>query len=144
MRSLILPALALPALLSCGGEVVSVPVEPGSPAIQEELLAEAVGVETRGGAFMALLDAGCEIPCETTATYSTAPDNPAELSLALYRGGAKLATENHFLGRFVVSEIPPVEGGVPQVELTLRADGTGIHLAARDPAGGSVRLRRLY
>lgn len=144
MRSRALAGIGLSMLLSCSGERVAVPVEPDSPAIQEERLAEAVGIETVGGGFTALLQAGCEIPCEITSTYSTAPDNPSQISLALFRGNDKLAARNHFLGRYVVSEIPVADRDVPQVELTLRADVTGIHLAARDLSGGSIRLRRLY
>ncbi len=146
MRPRIRPtlALALATLLGCGGEVVTVPVEPDSPAIRDERLAEAVGIETLGGRFAVLLAAGCELPCETTSTYSTASDKPAEISLALYRGSDGQAARNHFLGRYVVSEISVAGRDVPQVELTLRADATGLHLAARDLAGGSIRLRRLY
>ena len=142
MRSWIV--LGTLSLLGCGGEVVTVPVEPGSPAIQDGRLAESVGLETRGGTFTPLLEAGCELPCEISGTYSTAPYKATELSLALYRGNDRLTVQNYFLGRYLVSEIPAVERGVPQVELTLRADTTGLHLFARDPAGGAVRLRRLY
>lgn len=144
MRWRILAWIGLPWLLACGGELVTVAVEPESPAIQDDRLAEAVGIETLGGAFTVLLEAGCTLPCETTNTFSTAPDKPAELSLALFRGNDKLAAQNYFLGRYVVSEIPAAERGVPQVELTLRADATGIHLDARDLSGGSIHLRRLY
>jgi molecular chaperone DnaK (HSP70) len=55
-----------------------------------------------------------------------------------------VALQNYFLGRYVVSEIAPVPRGVPQVELTVRADEAGLQLLARDPTGGSIRLRRLY
>jgi molecular chaperone DnaK (HSP70) len=136
--------LCCTALLSCGGESVAVPVEPGSPAIQDERLAEAVGIETVGGGFAVLLEAGCALPCESTTTYTTAADKPAELSLALFRGNERVASQNYFLGRYVVSEIAPVPRGVPQVELTVRADEAGLQLLARDPTGGSIRLRRLY
>jgi molecular chaperone DnaK len=131
-------------LLGCGGEVVVLPVETDSPAIGEDTLTEAVGIERLGGGFVVLLEAGCELPCETTGTYSTASDKPSELSLALFRGNERIATQNQFLGRYVVSEIDEVPRGVPQVELTLRADATGIHLGARDLSGGSIQLRRLY
>ena len=144
MRQGALAALVLCTLLSCGGEVVEVAVEPGSPAIEAERLAQGIGIETLGGAFAVLLEAGCTLPCESTNTYATASDRPSELSLALYRGNERLVTGNYFLGRYVVSEIAPSPGGVPQVSLTLRADSTGIHLAAQDLSGGSIRLRRLY
>ncbi len=130
--------------LGCGADPIAVAVEPDSPAIREEKLTEAVGIETFGGAFVVLLEAGCELPCEAISTYSTAPDKPGEISLALFRGKERVANRNTFLGRYVVSEIDEVPRGVPTVELTLRADATGIHLAARDLSGGPIQLRRLY
>jgi len=103
---------------------------------------ESIGIETLGGLFTPLLEAGCSIPCEVTNTFSTAADNQSEISIALVRGTNELAAQNHDLGRFVVKGIPPAPRGEPQVEIAVRAAGGTISLAVRDLSGARLQLVR--
>jgi molecular chaperone DnaK (HSP70) len=137
-------ALALLVLLACssGSAATSIEVEKNSPAIREGRLTQAVGIETLGGVFTAFLDVGCSVPCETTQIFSTGADNQTEISIAMFRGTAGLAAENHSLGRFTIVDIPEATRGQPQIAVTLRADATSILLSARGLEGISIRLLR--
>lgn len=134
--------LALVLASSARAQVALIDVEPGSPAIRDGRLVEAIGIETLGGVFTPLLEIGCSIPCETTKTFGTAADGQTEISVTLFRGRAERVAGNHALGRFVVSEIPARPRGEPKVAITLRAESTGIVLSAREHSGARVRLRR--
>ena len=127
---------------SAAAQVATIEVEAASPAISRGLLVESVGIETLGGVFIPLLEAGCTLPCEVTNTFSTAADNQTEISIALARGTKDLAADNHTLGRFVVRGIPPAPRGEPQVAITVRAAGKSISLAARELSGARVLLLR--
>jgi molecular chaperone DnaK len=132
-------------ILACGVHTpvaATIDVEPDSPATRGGRLAEAVGLETLGGVFTPILESGCSIPCEVTQTFSTAANNQTEISIALYRGSDKLASKNHFLGRFLIADIPAEPRGVPRVAVSLRAEAVGIVLAARDLSGAPVAIRR--
>lgn len=117
-------------------------VESHSPAIEGDHLREAVGIETFGGVFTPLLQVGCTLPCETTQTFSTAADGQTEITLALARGAAPLAADNHSLGRFVVMGIPAAPRGKPLVAITFRAEGDALWLSTRESSGAAIRLRR--
>ena len=139
-----LRTLLFAVALGCSGasKIATVVVEASSPAISDGTLVESVGIETLGGVFTSLLQAGCTLPCEVTNTFSTAADNQSEISIALVRGTAELAAENHSLGRFAVIDIPAAPRGEPQVAITLRASGNSIALAARELSGSPIQLVR--
>ena len=131
-------------LLGCSAtaQVATVVVEADSPAISNGALVESVGIETLGGVFTPLLKAGCTLPCEVTNTFSTAADDQTEISIALVRGTAELAAENHFLGSFAVTDIPAAPRGEPKVAITLRVSGHDISLLVRELSGSPVHLLR--
>ncbi len=127
---------------SAAAPIAYIVVERNSPAIVAGRLSQAVGIETLGGVFTPLLEAGCSIPCETTKTFSTAADNQSEISIALFRGTAELAADNLALGRFAVTGIPAAPRGIPQVAITFRAESAGISISARELSGATVQLER--
>jgi molecular chaperone DnaK len=141
MRHLI-PMLALVAGCGVSEPPARVVVEANSPALSEQQLVEPVGIETLGGVFTPLLEAGCGLPCETRQTFSTAEDNQSEISITLFRGNAARVVENTRLGRFLIQEIPPASRGQPQIVVTIRAEQTAIVLLARDAAGRTLTLVR--
>jgi molecular chaperone DnaK len=115
-------------------------VEDRSPAIGSGLLVEDIGIETLGGVFTVLLARGVRVPASKTEVFSTATDNQNQIEIRLYRGGARMAAQNISLGRFVVTNIPAAPRGLPNIEVTFRADGNAIALEARDRGGAQIRL----
>ena len=121
---------------------VSVVIEANSPALGRDQVAESIGVETLGGVFTRILEAGCPLPCEVTHTFSTAQDKQTEIKISLSRGSGRLVSENHPLGSFAVVGIPPLPRGKPIIAVTLRATGADIILIAKDSAGAQLRIER--
>ncbi len=131
-------ALLAMTLAACSGmstvTVVWELVEAPSPAVDTARgeLVEGVGIETLGGVFTPILEAGCRLPCSRTETFSTAADGQTEIQLSLFRSsGAKLVGEATSLGDYSVVELPAKPRGVVQVEVMFVADESGVRIMAR-------------
>ena len=93
---------------------------------------EALGIETLGGVFTPLIEAGTAVPCSVSEIFSTATDGQAQIMVAPFRGTNRMAASNHPLGRFQIVGIPSAPRGTPQVEVTLTITERQILISARD------------
>lgn len=77
------------------------------------------------------------IPTKKSQVISTWEDNQQTVSVRIYEGERPTAKDNHYLGEFSVSGIPPAPRGQPQVEITFEIDSNGIlNVAAEDKGTG--------
>ena len=61
----------------------------------------------------------------------------AVLSSQVFEGERAMTKDNHILGKFELSGIPPAPRGVPQIEVTFEVDANGIlQVSAEDKATG--------
>lgn len=59
------------------------------------------------------------------------------LDLQVYEGERAMTKDNHLLGKFDLTGIPPAARGVPQIEVTFDIDSNGIlNVAAQDKGTG--------
>jgi len=94
-----------------------------------------LGVETKGGIFTRIIDRNTTIPCEKSKIFTTAEDYQTSVDIHILQGERPLAKDNHSLGRFTLSGIPPAPMGVPQIEVKFKIDANGImHVTAKDLA----------
>jgi molecular chaperone DnaK len=96
-----------------------------------------LGIETLGGVFTKLIDRNTTIPTKKSEVFSTATDNQSSVEIHILQGERPMAADNHTLGKFTLSGIPPAPRGIPQIEVTFDIDANGIlNVTAKDKGTG--------
>ncbi|MEO0483251.1 MAG: molecular chaperone DnaK, partial [Planctomycetota bacterium] len=85
-----------------------------------------LGVETLGGVMTSLIERNTTIPTSKKEIFSTAADSQPSVTIKVYQGERKMATDNRLLGQFDLEGIPPAPRGVPQIEVEFSLDANGI------------------
>ncbi len=96
-----------------------------------------LGIETEGGVMTALVERNTTIPTEKKQVFSTAADHQTAVTIQVYQGERKMASDNRRLGQFNLEGIPPAPRGVPQIEVKFDIDQNGIlNVSAKDLGTG--------
>lgn len=103
-----------------------------------------LGIETMGGVFTKLIESNTTIPAKKSEVFSTASDNQPSVEIHVLQGERPMAKDNRTIGRFHLSDIPPSQRGVPQIEVIFDIDANGImQVSAKDKGTGKEQNIRI-
>ena len=96
-----------------------------------------LGIEMEGGTMAKLIKRNTVIPTKKSEVFSTAEDNQDAVTTSVYEGERAMVKDNHHLGTFDLTGIPPAPRGIPQLEVTFELDVNGIlRVSAEDKGTG--------
>ena len=108
-----------------------------SEATKEMLLLDvtplSLGIEALGGAVAKIIHRNSTIPASATEHFTTGVEGQTNVAIHVVQGERELAKDCRSLARFDLKGIPPMQAGLPRIEVKFLIDANGIlHVAARE------------
>merc|ERR1711902_367584 len=95
-----------------------------------------------GGVMSKVITRNTAIPTKKSLVFSTAADNQEVVTIKVFEGERPMTKDNHLLGKFDLTGIPPAQRGVPQIEVTFSVNADGmLEVSAKDK--GSEREEKI-
>ncbi|KAK8884449.1 Endoplasmic reticulum chaperone BiP [Tritrichomonas musculus] len=85
-----------------------------------------LGVETVGGVMAELIPRNTRIPVKKTQTFVTSQDDQEYVRVQIFEGERAMTRDNHFLGAFDLTGLPPGPRGTVQIQVTFELDQNNI------------------
>merc|ERR1712223_94004 len=97
-----------------------------------------LGIETEGSIMSCLIKRNTTIPTKQTQSFTTCENNQSVIGIQVYEGERVMTRDNHKLGSFDLTGIPPAPKGVPSIEVTFEIDANGVlNVSACDKSTGN-------
>ena len=85
-----------------------------------------LGIESEGGLFAKIINRNTTIPTSADQIFTNAGDDQTVMDFHVLQGEREMAIDNISLGKFQLTDIPPLTRGKAQVEVAFQIDVNGI------------------
>ncbi|CAA6659110.1 unnamed protein product [Spirodela intermedia] len=85
-----------------------------------------LGVRADGESFIPIIHRNTAVPARKDVLFTTAHDNQTEALVVVYEGEGKAVGENHLLGYFKVTGIPPGPKGSAEISVCMDVDASNV------------------
>ncbi|KAJ9438666.1 Luminal-binding protein 4 [Diplonema papillatum] len=104
-----------------------------------DVISLSLGIETIGGIMLKVIPRNSIIPSKKSQTVTTTVDNQPNIVFQVFEGERSMTKDNRLLGSFDLTGIKVAPKGIPQVEVEMNVDESGIlQVNAKDKDTGAV------
>jgi len=102
-----------------------------------------LGLKVAGDMMSIVIPANTTIPTREEKVFATTDDRQTHVAIEVYQGDSARATDNRYLGRFVLGDLPARPAGKVRVRVsfTLDADGLLEVTASENESGRAASVR---
>lgn len=96
-----------------------------------------LSTRTLDGSCAVVIPRNTQIPAKETEMFRNSRDHESSARLSIYEGERKMADDNHFLGEFILNDLPLKPRGEVKIQVTFEMDINGIlTVTAVEPTTG--------
>ena len=104
-----------------------------------DAISMSIGLEIGSDCVEKLISKNSPIPTSKKQTFTTQIDNQKSMKIAICQGESEKFSENIFLGKFILNDLPQERAGFLEVEITFSVDADGIlTISAREKSQNKV------
>ncbi|MQM07253.1 hypothetical protein Taro_040091 [Colocasia esculenta] len=85
-----------------------------------------LGIRADGDKFIPIINRNTAVPSRKDMLFTTSHDNQTEALIVVYEGEGKTTEENHFLGYFKITGIPPGPKGSAEISICMDIDASNV------------------
>ncbi|KAJ8459607.1 hypothetical protein OPV22_032533 [Ensete ventricosum] len=85
-----------------------------------------LGIRVHGGGFAPIIQRNTTIPVRKNMIFTTTQDGQTEALIVVYEGDGKMVEENHLMGYFKVTAIPPAPKGTAHISVCMDIDAANM------------------
>ncbi|KAK9664779.1 hypothetical protein RND81_14G067700 [Saponaria officinalis] len=85
-----------------------------------------VGIRANGNRFVPIIQRNTTVPSRKDLVFTTVHDNQTQALIVVYEGEETHIEKNHLLGYFMITGIPPLPKGEPEINVCMDIDASNV------------------